>query len=250
VYACDEHGTITFHPARGEAIRSAGCSVDVETFWPATWVTQLRAAALGGGIEARERVEERDAARLVLREAGTDTIGRDKAFLQEFDRETEITWKPASHRLTGLRRWVFEDGRHLVAETVTIEYLDAVDEALFRVDLPADVRWVTLRDAPAALADLGPRDVARRFFEAAAAGDRDTLEVLGASPHVAGLVLGARVTGIVALGETFRTGAYPGVYVPYVITTRSADGGTTERRHNLALRDDNHERRWVFDGGF
>jgi hypothetical protein len=249
VYACDGRETITLHPPRGEAIRSSGCAVDVETLWPAAWVLQLRAAALAAGTEVRERVEERGSARLVLREPGVGVSGREKAFIDEFDRETEITWKPGSNRLTGLRRWVFEDGRHLVAETVAIEYLDTADDALFRVDLPPDVRWVTLRDAPAALADLGPREVARRFFEAAVAGDRDTLEVLGASPHFADVVLGAGVTGIVSLGEPFRTGAYPGVYVPYVLAIGRGDGAT-ERRHNLALRDDNPQRRWVFDGGF
>ena len=249
VYACDGRETITFHPPHGEAIRSAGCAVDVETFWPAAWVLQLRAAALATGVEVRERGEERGSARLVLREPGVGVSGRGKAWLEEYDRETEITWKPGSNRLTGLRRWVFENGRHLVAETVAIEYLDTADAALFHIDLPPDVRWVTLRDAPAALAELGPREVARRFFEAAVAGDRDTLEVLGASPHVADVVLGANVTGIVALGEPFRTGAYPGVYVPYVIAI-GRDDGVTERRHNLALRNDNPQHRWVFDGGF
>jgi len=77
------------------------------------------------------------------------------------------------------------------------------------------------------------------------------------------VVLDARVSGIVSLGEPFRTGAYPGVYVPYVLRIGGAageagdggagDGGAgdvIEKRHNLALRNDNPQHRWVFDGGF
>ena len=78
---------------------------------------------------------------------------------------------------------------------------------------------------------------------------RATLEILGASPHMAGIVLAAGVTRIGSLGRPFRTGAYPGVYVPYVIEIGHGDR-MTERRYNLALRDDNAQRRWVFDGGF
>jgi hypothetical protein len=249
ISACDGRETITFHPPRGEAFRSPGCAVRVETFWPAAWVSRLRAAAQVAGTEVRENTEGPDEGRLVLREPGIAVEGREKAFLDEFDRETEITWSPGTRRLTGLRRWVLERGRHLVAETVAIEYLDAADADLFRIDMPSEVRWVSLRQAPETLAAMGAGEVARRFLAAAIAGDRETLEILGASPHAADTVLAAGVTRVVMLGEPFRTGAYPGVYVPYVILLgKGADA--TERRHNLALRDDNPQKRWVFDGGF
>lgn len=248
VYACDGRETIAWHPSRGEAIRSAGCAVDVETFWPAAWVRQLKAAATVTGAEMHGPVEERGTARLILSEPGADVRGRAKAFLPEFDRETELTWTLGTNRLTGLRRWVLEDGRHLVAETVTIEYLDAADDAMFRLDLPADVRWVTLREAPEALAALGPREVARRFFEAAIAGDHDTLGALGASPYFVESVLGMGLKAVVSIGEPFRTGLYPGVYVPYEVRARQGDAARTVK-YNLALRDDNLQHRWVFDGG-
>ncbi len=248
VRACDGRETIAWFPSWGEAIRSEGCAVEVETFWPAAWVRQLMAAATVAGAEVHGPVEERGTARLILREPGVGVSGRAKAFLQEFNRETELTWTLGNNRLTGLRRWVLEGGRHLVAETVTIEYLDAADDAMFRLDLPADVRWVTLREAPEALAELGPRDVARRFFEAAIAGDRDTLGVLGASPHFVESVLGMGFKAVVSIGEPFRTGLYPGVYVPYEVRARQGDAARTVK-YNLALRDDNPQHRWVFDGG-
>jgi len=249
VRGCDGRETVAFFPGRGEAIRSAGCVVEVETFWPAAWVLQLKAAALAGGTAIHEGAGSGGTARLVLREPGVPVAGRKKAFLPEFDRETEIVWDPATSRLTGLRRWVIEDGRHLVAETMVIEYLDHPDGALFAVEVPPDVRWVTLREAPETLAGLGPREVTRRFLEAAVASDRDTLEILGASPHTAASVAAAGVSAVVSVGEPFRTGVFRGVYVPYVVTLGRGEEAA-ERRHNLALRDDNPQKRWVFDGGF
>ncbi len=45
-------------------------------------------------------------------------------------------------------------------------------------------------------------------------------------------------------GEPFRSGDYPGVYVPYKV--RFSAG---VREHNLALRNDNPQNRWVYHGG-
>ena len=245
IYAFDGTETISWHPPRNEASRTPGCALDLEQFWPAAWVRQMRDAA---AAEVRERREARGSATLVLREPGVPVRGRAPAFLQEFDRETEITWSLGDDRLTGLKRWVLHDGRRLVSELVSIEYLPAVDARVFDVDLPADVRWVALRQAPDELLAMGPREVARRFLLAAIAGDRDTLELLGASPRFVEIVAGLEVTEVVSLGEPFRTGAYPGLYVPYVIRTGRGDAAST-RRYNLAVRNDNPQRRWVFDGG-
>jgi hypothetical protein len=107
---------------------------------------------------------------------------------------------------------------------------------------------VALREAPDELLAMGPREIARRFLLAAIEGDRATLELLGASPYFAERVAGMGISSIVSLGEPYRTGAYPGLYVPYVIRVGSGDAAST-RQHSLAVRNDNPQRRWVFDGG-
>jgi hypothetical protein len=245
VYAFDGTETITWHPPRNEASRTKGCALDLEQFWPAAWVRGIRDSS---SAVVREHREERGSGTLVLREPGVGVRGRAPAFLQEFDRETEITWALGTNRLTGLRRWVLQDGRHLVSELVSIDYLPAADPAVFALDLPAGVRWVSLAEAPDELAALGPRDVARRFFQAAIHGDQETMVLLGASPHVAEGIAALGITEVLSLGEPFRTGAYPGMYVPYVVRVGSGAAAAL-RRHNLAVRNDNAQRRWVFDGG-
>lgn len=51
---------------------------------------------------------------------------------------------------------------------------------------------------------------------------------------------------IVTLGDPYTKPGYPQVWVPYEIRFKSGDN----KQFNLALRQDNPERKWYFDGGF
>jgi hypothetical protein len=51
---------------------------------------------------------------------------------------------------------------------------------------------------------------------------------------------------LLELGESFKSGMYPGEFVPYKI--KLPDG--TIETHNLALRNDNKNKVWMVDGGF
>lgn len=246
IYACDGESMITYHPQRGEAMKGPGCSIDLELFWPQAWVRAMMGAN-PDRVHVVEHNEGPTTGRIVLREPGVRTVGREPAFLSEFDRETEITWSIPSHRLLTLKRWVFQDGRHLVAEALTVNYLGDVPVEQFRVEVPDTVTWVSLRDAPADLAGLGPREVTLQFLQAAARGDSATLEILGATPHVAEQIAQAGVADVLSVGQPFVTGSYPGLYVPYVITMGS--GGGKEYRL-MAVRNDNDQKRWIYDGGF
>lgn len=50
---------------------------------------------------------------------------------------------------------------------------------------------------------------------------------------------------VVSLGEPFTDGGYPGVFVPYEIRFKNGE----LKKFRLAIRRDNPEKRWVFDGG-
>jgi len=51
---------------------------------------------------------------------------------------------------------------------------------------------------------------------------------------------------IISIGEPFKSGKYPGWFVPYEIEFKS--GGV--KKFNLAVRNDNAAKRWQVDGGF
>jgi hypothetical protein len=48
-----------------------------------------------------------------------------------------------------------------------------------------------------------------------------------------------------SLGEPFTKSPYPGVFVPYEIRFKNGES----KKYNLAVRQDNPERKWYWDGG-
>ena len=248
IYVFDGAETVFYHPHRREAYRVVGAGVDMDVFWPAAWVREIQNRP-AEGIEVLAHEESSDRGRILLREKAAPGRRLEPSFLGDFDRETEVVWDLATQRLLELRRWVYvEDRRRLFSELTSIEYLDSIADDTFRLDLPADVRWGGVTDVALDVAALGPREVAVRLFEAALKGDRRMLEQLCPSPATVDFLLDAstRPSELLFIGEPFRSGDYPGVYVPYKV--RYGARGLV-KEHNLALRDDNPMKRWVYDGG-
>ena len=238
--------SIIYFPGRNEAYRFEASSFDLELFWPAAWVRHIQNLPTPG-VEIVSHDESAGRGRLLLRERGADTTPLEPTFLGGFDRETEIEWDLKTNLLLGLKRWVYHEGeRRLFSELVSVDYLGSLPAKTFELELPSEVRWGGVKAAAIELLDQGPREVATGLFEAARRGDRDTVELLCPSPAMVDWLLDEhnQPTEILYIGEPFRAGEYPGVYVPYKIRF-----GSEVREHNLALRNDNAESRWVFDGG-
>lgn len=96
------------------------------------------------------------------------------------------------------------------------------------------------------------KQTTREFFDALGKGDWNQIAAL--SPP--GFSLGDQLSGqekaqlkglqLISLGTPFRKPAYPGVFVPYQIRFSNGD----EKNFNLAVRNDNPDGKWYFDGGF
>lgn len=245
VYVFDGRQTMRYFSRGGEALRFEGGGVEAEALWPAGWVQLVRNAA-SSAVELRAHGEGGDTARVLLFEKGVSSAPLEPHFLHEFDRETELLWDVRTQRLLSMRRWVRHAGeRVLVAETERIEYLPAIPDQEFRLDLADDVRWITLRPASPEIARMTPSQATRAFFEAGMRGDRAVLQMLCSSPAVIDFLLANPPVEILAIGEPIRTASYPGVRVPYQVRLRS--GRVVE--HRLALRNDNEQQRWEWDGG-
>jgi hypothetical protein len=244
VIAFNGEETLLYMTNRNEAYRYAGPNRRGVTYWPANWIAELRERP-GAKVEQVLFEETGGEIRLVYREEGVDTSPLPKAFLGDYDRETELRWSAGTHALTGWKTWIFVDGeRRLYSELIAIEYLPSVTPDVFELDLPGDVRFGGVSEGTAAQNALGPRDVARGLFEAAVRKDRAFLELYVPSPAVIDWALEAPPIEILYIGEPFRTGNYVGVYVPYKIRVEDE-----VREWQLALRNDNPQGRWVFDGG-
>jgi hypothetical protein len=152
--------------------------------------------------------------------------------------------------LKGLQIFVHTDeGDICVFETTAVEYDTGLDASLFALDLPDDVSWYG-EPAPAANdtvdADLSPDKVARAFFEACGREDWATVErYYPISPVPQRLKDAVGGLELLSIGTPFKSGRYPGWFIPYEIRFRN--GGT--KKMNLAVRNDNPAKRYIVDGG-
>jgi hypothetical protein len=51
---------------------------------------------------------------------------------------------------------------------------------------------------------------------------------------------------VINIGEPFKSGLYPGEFVPYEIKFKNGE----VKKMNLAVRNDNPNKVWIVDGGF
>ncbi len=164
---------------------------------------------------------------------------------------TRIYRFDSQKRLTNLKVYVQASGRQvLVFEATQIDYDVPIDASVFALDLPSDVTWYVDPNemppsSPSAL--LTPKDVAREFFEACAREDWDkVLEIYPVSSVSQGIKDFYGKLEIVSIGEPFKSGIYPGWFVPYEVKLSS---GKT-KKFKLAVRNDNPAKRFLVDGGF
>ncbi|MHC4759214.1 MAG: hypothetical protein ACYTE8_11205 [Planctomycetota bacterium] len=91
---------------------------------------------------------------------------------------------------------------------------------------------------------MTPKEVAEALFTACAEENWDEFQKYWGSGHekmkdyLGGLE-------IISIGEPFQKGAYPGWFVPYEIKLKNGH----VKKHNLAIRNDNATKRYMFDGG-
>jgi hypothetical protein len=175
--------------------------------------------------------------------------------IEESDNTRVYCFDDVSKRLVSMQVFVKVDGKKvLVFEVTTAEYDTELKADIFSTRPPTGAMSLNINDVVNAgiTAANGPKEVAGRFFEALAKGDRSTIgqimpvlaQMMASRPEMAKYFIALKV---VSLGTPFKSGMYPGWYVPYEI--RFANGET--KKMNLAVRNDqNPKGLWQVDGGF
>lgn len=142
-----------------------------------------------------------------------------------------------------------EDEDVLVLEITDIEYNVEIAPALFTLELPEDTIWF---EEPKVLADnvkyeqMTPKEAATAFFQACADEDWDeVLKFWSASAIDQRLKDFLGGIEIISIGEPFKSGRYPGWFVPYEIKLKNG----YVKKFNLAVRNDNPAKRYIVDGG-
>jgi hypothetical protein len=164
----------------------------------------------------------------------------DNKKVYRFDAETKL--------LKGFEVYVHTDKEDvLIFEVNDIEYNPQLDDGLFTLELPKDVIWAEQpKDIGDKYRQLTPKQMAEAFFKACSEENWDEFlkfwPMSAVDDNLKSYLGGLQV---ISLGEPFKSGLYPGWFVPYEIKMK--DG--TVRKHNLAVRNDNPAKRYVFDGG-
>ena len=155
-----------------------------------------------------------------------------------------------SQRLQGMQLIQhLPSGDVTVFEITAVEYDKPLDAKLFTLDAPMDtIQSVAAEQMPAShVLPRSPKETAQTFFEALARQDWDAaLTVYPQTSFEDNFKKAYGGLEVISIGEPFQSGLYGGWFVPYEVRLKSG----TVKKHNLAVRNNNPVKRWVFDGGF
>lgn len=136
-----------------------------------------------------------------------------------------------------------------VLKSTRIAYNEPLDiDALVSVERPAKVVEAASAQADSPLVGISAEEAARLILEGISSWDKQIIELNFYSISKKSLQkVRDRYEGmrILSIGEAFSSGLYPGVFINCRI--EFADGKQEDIR--LAIRNDNPQRAWVFDGG-
>ncbi|MGA2679916.1 MAG: hypothetical protein ABSF37_11550 [Sedimentisphaerales bacterium] len=169
-------------------------------------------------------------------------------FISESDNKKVYYFDAQTKLLKGFEVFVHTDkGDVLIFEVNEIEYNPQIDDGLFKLELPQDVVW---SQEPQVLSDnekyvnMTPKQAAETFFKACSEKNWDeVLKFWSASriderlkEYVGGLE-------IISIGEPFKSGLYPGWFVPYEVRLQSQE-------FNVRVSNANPANRFVITGTF
>ena len=171
-------------------------------------------------------------------------------FFSDADTRRVYVFDTRSDRLETVKIYLMnQSDAKLIFEVNRIDYNQPIDSDVFNPKLPEDVTWI--QEGVQVLPDnakyegMTAEQAARAFFEACGRKDWDEVAKFWPGPvkYLYKNTLGG--LQIISIGESFKSAAYPGLFVPYEI---KLNNGETQK-HNLALKKDPKSNRWYFDGG-
>jgi hypothetical protein len=171
-------------------------------------------------------------------------------FISESDHKKVYRFDAETKLLKSFEVYVHTDKEDvLIFEVNDIEYNPQIDNSMFNIELPKDVIWY---EQAKVLADnekyekMTPKEAAEAFFRACSEENWDEFLKFWSTSRVDERL--KKYMGgleIISIGEPFKSGIYPGWFVPYEIKFRNG----YIKKMNLAVRNDNPAKRYVVDGG-
>lgn len=169
----------------------------------------------------------------------------------ESDNRREYLFDNKTKLLKGLKIYLTDNGKEvLILNIENIEYDNTIDTSVFSMKLPEGVEWqeMNMNIANESFSNTGSKRAAELIFESLSKKDFDSnKEVWTEYNFISKKMLENKYGGceVIKIGESFKSGIYPGEFVPYEIKLK--DG--TVKHWKLALRNDNPNKVWLVDGG-
>jgi hypothetical protein len=174
--------------------------------------------------------------------------------IEESDNRREYTFDSNTKLLKGLKVFILEGKKEtLILELEKIDYNVPVDSSLFKINLPSGIEWkeYTQNYTSETFKNISSKRVAELFFEGLSNNDWKLVGEAcdffnGSSEKVRKIKEYFGGLKVIRIGEPFKSGLYPGEFVPYEIQFKSGE----IKKFNLAVRNDNPNKVWIVDGGF
>lgn len=171
--------------------------------------------------------------------------------IAESDNRREYVFDNNTKLLKGLKVYTLENKKEtLVLSIDNIAYNTPLPADAFAIELPAGVNWQELNLAVTNenFSNVTSKRAAEMIFAALAKADLDTDKEVWSQFNFMtknSMVKNYGGLQVIRIGESFKSGKYPGEFIPYEIKLK--DG--TVKKWKLALRNDNPKKVWLVDGG-
>ena len=176
------------------------------------------------------------------------------ASVLESDNTRIYTFEKSTSLLKSFELFINDEGKSVkVIEIKNIAYNIPIEASTFSIKLPPGVKWQEMAEPgyTKAFTKVTSKQAAKKFFTALSKEDFDAVkpvwDVLQVTDSRKREMIEKEFGGLklISLGEPFKSGLYPGEFVPYKIRLKSGE----VLESNLALRNDNPTKTWIIDGG-
>lgn len=171
--------------------------------------------------------------------------------ISESDNRREYVFDKNTKLLKGLKIYLL-DGKAetLIFSIDAIAYDTDISNDAFAINLPEGVEWlpINIDVVNESFSNISSKRAAELIFDALAKKDFESTKTAWTQFGSFSMNTIEKYYGglkVLRIGESFKSGLYPGEFVPYMI--KLPDGSV--RNTKLALRNDNKNKVWVVDGG-
>jgi outer membrane lipoprotein-sorting protein len=172
----------------------------------------------------------------------------------ESDNSRKYVFDKKTSLLKSFELFIHTNGQsYKVIEIQNIAYNIPIPATTFTIELPQGVKWQELSNPGyiKAFTKITSKQAAKKFFMALAKEDYEAIKPVwdalqitdpGIQEEIRSLYGGLE---LISLGKPFKSGLFPGEFVPYKIKLKSGE----IKEYNLAIRNDNPTKTWEIDGG-